>query len=241
MGRARLALIAASIATLAGCTGAAARPDTHMSPQSADQGRRILAAPMPTPSSSPLVESPALTTTSTAAPSTRQSGRAVQDTNARQPGTPASVPAQIPSNAGNAPPAAPPGEDPPSIRTSAPPQAPAPAPARLSSQVPAPAPAPAQSDVYYANCDAARAAGVAPIPRGAPGYRSGLDRDNDGTACDPEAPARAATAETAPASPEAPAVAPTAETAPTSPSLTTPPPPDRSVAPPPLLTPPGGD
>ncbi len=34
------------------------------------------------------------------------------------------------------------------------------------------------------NCDAARAAGVAPIQAGEPGYRPGLDRDGDGTACD---------------------------------------------------------
>lgn len=40
------------------------------------------------------------------------------------------------------------------------------------------------SAVYYANCDAVRAAGAAPIRRGQPGYRSGLDRDGDGTACD---------------------------------------------------------
>ncbi|MGH3984743.1 MAG: excalibur calcium-binding domain-containing protein [Pseudonocardiaceae bacterium] len=37
---------------------------------------------------------------------------------------------------------------------------------------------------YYENCAAARAAGVAPIRSGAPGYRSELDRDHDGTACD---------------------------------------------------------
>ncbi len=39
-------------------------------------------------------------------------------------------------------------------------------------------------DVYYANCTAARAAGAAPIRRGEPGYRSGLDRDRDGIACE---------------------------------------------------------
>lgn len=38
--------------------------------------------------------------------------------------------------------------------------------------------------VYYKNCDAAQAAGAAPINRGEPGYRSALDRDNDGTACE---------------------------------------------------------
>jgi beta-lactam-binding protein with PASTA domain len=37
---------------------------------------------------------------------------------------------------------------------------------------------------YYKNCDAARAAGAAPISRGAPGYRPALDRDNDGIACE---------------------------------------------------------
>jgi hypothetical protein len=45
------------------------------------------------------------------------------------------------------------------------------------------APAPA-ADAYYANCTAARAAGVAPLHRGDPGYRSALDRDGDGIACE---------------------------------------------------------
>ncbi|MDC5699041.1 excalibur calcium-binding domain-containing protein [Intrasporangium calvum] len=44
--------------------------------------------------------------------------------------------------------------------------------------------APKTSNTYYANCDAARAAGVAPLYVGEPGYRSGLDRDNDGVACE---------------------------------------------------------
>ena len=51
---------------------------------------------------------------------------------------------------------------------------------------PAPAPQPdadADADAYYANCDAVRAAGKAPIRRGQPGYRAGLDRDGDGQAC----------------------------------------------------------
>lgn len=38
--------------------------------------------------------------------------------------------------------------------------------------------------VYYKNCTAAREAGAAPIRRGEPGYRSALDRDGDGIACD---------------------------------------------------------
>ncbi|MFJ3218681.1 excalibur calcium-binding domain-containing protein [Kitasatospora sp. NPDC086801] len=37
---------------------------------------------------------------------------------------------------------------------------------------------------YYKNCDAVKAAGKAPLHRGDPGYRSGLDRDNDGVACE---------------------------------------------------------
>ncbi|MDX8034742.1 excalibur calcium-binding domain-containing protein [Lentzea sp. BCCO 10_0856] len=48
---------------------------------------------------------------------------------------------------------------------------------------PAPAP-PAPAPAYYANCAAAKAAGAAPLYRGQPGYRSALDRDNDGVACE---------------------------------------------------------
>jgi hypothetical protein len=43
---------------------------------------------------------------------------------------------------------------------------------------------PPSSSVYYANCTEAKAAGAAPIYRGEPGYRSALDRDNDGVACE---------------------------------------------------------
>lgn len=38
--------------------------------------------------------------------------------------------------------------------------------------------------MYFANCDAARSAGAAPLYRGEPGYRAELDRDGDGKACD---------------------------------------------------------
>ncbi len=38
---------------------------------------------------------------------------------------------------------------------------------------------------YYPGCNAARAAGVAPIYRGEPGYRPELDGDSDGVACEP--------------------------------------------------------
>jgi len=43
---------------------------------------------------------------------------------------------------------------------------------------------PSGGDVYYENCDAARAAGAAPLYVGDPGYRSKLDRDGDGVACE---------------------------------------------------------
>lgn len=38
---------------------------------------------------------------------------------------------------------------------------------------------------YYPNCSAARSAGAAPLRLGDPGYRSELDRDGDGVACEP--------------------------------------------------------
>lgn len=37
---------------------------------------------------------------------------------------------------------------------------------------------------HYANCDAARSAGAAPVRSGDPGYRRGLDRDGDGVGCE---------------------------------------------------------
>lgn len=58
---------------------------------------------------------------------------------------------------------------------------------------PEPAPAPARAvapppdgggGVYFANCTEAKAAGAAPIYAGSPGYRSALDRDGDGVACE---------------------------------------------------------
>ena len=49
--------------------------------------------------------------------------------------------------------------------------------------------APAQPEsgsgsAYYRNCKAARDAGAAPLYRGQPGYRSKLDADGDGIACE---------------------------------------------------------
>ncbi|MGW4893903.1 excalibur calcium-binding domain-containing protein [Kitasatospora sp. NPDC004240] len=42
----------------------------------------------------------------------------------------------------------------------------------------------APASVYFKNCDEAKAAGAAPLHRGDPGYRSALDRDGDGVACE---------------------------------------------------------
>lgn len=44
--------------------------------------------------------------------------------------------------------------------------------------------APQEGD-YWRGCDDARAAGTAPIYRGEPGYREGMDGDDDGIACEP--------------------------------------------------------
>lgn len=43
---------------------------------------------------------------------------------------------------------------------------------------------PGGGGVYYQNCDAVRAAGRAPLYAGQPGYRTGLDSDRDGVACE---------------------------------------------------------
>jgi endonuclease YncB( thermonuclease family) len=40
------------------------------------------------------------------------------------------------------------------------------------------------ASVYYQNCDAARAAGAAPVHRGDAGYGGHLDRDGDGVGCE---------------------------------------------------------
>lgn len=45
----------------------------------------------------------------------------------------------------------------------------------------------APTAVRFANCDAARAAGAAPVRRGQAGYAAHLDRDNDGVGCEPYA------------------------------------------------------
>jgi len=57
----------------------------------------------------------------------------------------------------------------------------APRPAAPAPVVEAPS---SRGSAYYANCSAAKAAGAAPLHAGEPGYRSGLDRDGDGVACE---------------------------------------------------------
>ena len=42
-----------------------------------------------------------------------------------------------------------------------------------------------EQSVYYSGCDDVRAAGEAPLHRGSPGYREGMDGDGDGVACEP--------------------------------------------------------
>lgn len=73
------------------------------------------------------------------------------------------------------------------------PPAPAPEPAPVVEPAPfiepepvqeAPAPEPAPQTAYYANCDAVRAAGAAPIRPGDPGFQKKFDRDGDGVGCE---------------------------------------------------------
>jgi len=47
-----------------------------------------------------------------------------------------------------------------------------------------------QAGDSWSGCDAARSAGTAPIYRGEPGYRDGMDGDSDGVACEPYRGAR---------------------------------------------------
>jgi hypothetical protein len=61
---------------------------------------------------------------------------------------------------------------------------PKPAPPKPAPPVAAQPPKPAAPAAYYKNCDAARAAGAAPVRRGQPGYGSHLDRDGDGVGCE---------------------------------------------------------
>jgi hypothetical protein len=80
-----------------------------------------------------------------------------------------------------------PASPPPPPPVPAPRPAPAPVPVPVPVPAPAPAPAPVPAPppaVYYANCDAVRAAGAAPIRPGDPGWQQKFDRDRDGIGCD---------------------------------------------------------
>jgi Excalibur calcium-binding domain len=58
-------------------------------------------------------------------------------------------------------------------------------PVETPESVPPPAPATeVAASVYYPDCNAAKAAGAAPLYVGQPGDRPGLDRDGDGIACE---------------------------------------------------------
>jgi excalibur calcium-binding domain-containing protein/uncharacterized protein DUF1524 len=61
------------------------------------------------------------------------------------------------------------------------PQPPPPSSSEVTTAPPSPS---AESSPAYVNCDAARAAGAAPVHRGDPGYAAHLDRDGDGTGCE---------------------------------------------------------
>ncbi|HEX7351374.1 GmrSD restriction endonuclease domain-containing protein [Brachybacterium sp.] len=67
---------------------------------------------------------------------------------------------------------------------------PEPEPAPEPDPAPAPKPAPQEDNgsaggsVHFKNCDAARAAGAAPVRVGDPGYARHLDRDGDGVGCE---------------------------------------------------------
>ncbi|MEU8314154.1 MULTISPECIES: excalibur calcium-binding domain-containing protein [unclassified Micromonospora] len=77
----------------------------------------------------------------------------------------------------------------PEAATASPEPSPSPTTAAPTTAKPASKPKPRKTTapaVYYKNCDAVRAAGKAPLRRGQPGYRTGLDRDLDGEACEPD-------------------------------------------------------
>lgn len=74
--------------------------------------------------------------------------------------------------------------DEPEAEVPAPPAAPA-QPAPPAAPAPGAPPANAPSgDLYFSRCADARAAGMAPLYAGSPGYRTGLDGDGDGVACE---------------------------------------------------------
>ncbi|WP_067433536.1 excalibur calcium-binding domain-containing protein [Nocardioides jensenii] len=57
-------------------------------------------------------------------------------------------------------------------------------PSSQPSPQPSPPPVKSLTSTYFKNCDAARAAGAAPVHSGDPGYGRHLDRDGDGVGCE---------------------------------------------------------
>jgi len=98
-----------------------------------------------------------------------------------RPAAPAAPQPAAPQPAAPQPAAPQPAAPQPAAPQPAAPQAAAPAPAAPRPASPAAA-APVQ--VYYASCASAVAAGVAPIPKGSPGYRRALDSNGNGIACE---------------------------------------------------------
>ncbi|WP_433213354.1 excalibur calcium-binding domain-containing protein [Dactylosporangium sp. CS-047395] len=70
------------------------------------------------------------------------------------------------------------------ITTTAAAPPPPPPPPKTTKAAPPPPAETEDNDVYYKNCTEAKKAGAAPLYRGEPGYRSALDRDGDGVACE---------------------------------------------------------
>ncbi|OHV27453.1 hypothetical protein BBK14_20495 [Parafrankia soli] len=101
------------------------------------------------------------------------------------PPAPSAVPrpSAAPARVAAAPPPAPPSpaETTPTAEQTA---APTPTPSATPDQARPPRPA----TTSYQSCADARAAGAAPLHRGQPGYRSALDDDGDGTACEQDRP-----------------------------------------------------
>lgn len=66
----------------------------------------------------------------------------------------------------------------------APAKAPPKPPPKPAAVRPKPKPPAPKAGVYYENCAEAKAAGVAPLRDGEPGYRMEMNRDDDGVACE---------------------------------------------------------
>ncbi|MBL8932167.1 MAG: excalibur calcium-binding domain-containing protein [Kineosporiaceae bacterium] len=122
----------------------------------------------------------AVTTTATAAPTTAPPPRDTSGPNPPPDPTGQSTTGST-SGSGSS------GGGEPTSPSSSPPgssAAPSPSPSSSpSSSATTPAAAAPQPAVYYRNCTEVAAAGVEPLVRGEPGYRAGLDQNNDGIAC----------------------------------------------------------